>query len=118
MRGRDADRKIGGPRYQFSPPEQAHDDREISIGKKRTAEFRHRDRIRRVDDSSYGKDADRKIGGPRYLVSPDDALRAALQTPPEKKRVVRAAMRIPQDKIEIFKEETEDNKKERKETEK
>lgn len=52
----------------LSPPEQASDDKEISIGKKRTAEFRHRDRIRRVDDSSYGKDADRKIGGPRYLL--------------------------------------------------
>jgi hypothetical protein len=30
----------------LAPPEQAHGDKEISIGKKRTPEFRHRDRIR------------------------------------------------------------------------
>jgi hypothetical protein len=51
-----------------SPPEQAHDDKEISIEKKRAPEFRHRDRIRHGGDDSYGKDADRKIGSPRYLL--------------------------------------------------
>jgi hypothetical protein len=59
------------------PPEQAHDDKEG--GKKRTPEFRHRDKIWHGGDNSYGKDADRKIGpspegygphggGPRYLL--------------------------------------------------
>ena len=52
----------------LSPPEQVHGDKEVSIGKKRTPEFRHRDRIRHGGDNSYGKDADRKIGGPRYLL--------------------------------------------------
>ena len=56
-----------------SPPEQAHDDKEI--GKKRKpeprtrwyrAEFRHRDRIRHGGDNGYGKDADRKTAGSRY----------------------------------------------------
>ena len=69
-------RSVEGSRQQgeirlgefLSPPEQAHDDKEISIGKKRTPEFRHRDRIRHRGDNSYGKDADRKIGGPRYLL--------------------------------------------------
>jgi hypothetical protein len=37
----------------------------ISIGKIRTADFPRRDRIRHAGDDSYGKDADRKIGGPR-----------------------------------------------------
>jgi hypothetical protein len=50
-----------------SPPEQAHDDKEM--GKKRTPEFRHRDRIRRGGDNGHGRDADRKTGGPRYLLS-------------------------------------------------
>jgi len=50
----------------LSPPEQAHDDKEVSFGKKRTPEFRHRDRIRHGGDNGYGKDADRKTGGPRY----------------------------------------------------
>jgi hypothetical protein len=54
-----------------SPSEQAHDDKGISMGKKRTAEFRHRDRLRHGGDDSYGKDADRKIGGPRYLLEVD-----------------------------------------------
>jgi len=40
----------------------------MSVGKKRTPEFRHRDRIGRGGDKSYGKNADRKIGGPRYLL--------------------------------------------------
>jgi hypothetical protein len=30
----------------LSPPEQVHGDKEVSIGKKRAPEFRHRDRIR------------------------------------------------------------------------
>jgi len=51
-----------GTRYRFSRY------RFSSIGKKRTPEFRHRDRIRQGGDSRYGKDADRKIGGPRYLL--------------------------------------------------
>jgi hypothetical protein len=42
-----------------------------------------------------------------YPLSPDEALRAALLTPPEKKRAVRADMRITEDKIEVFKEEAE-----------
>lgn len=37
-------------------------------------------------------------------VTLDEALLAALQTPPEKEQAVRAAMRIPKDRIEIFKE--------------
>jgi hypothetical protein len=53
----------------LSSPQQAHDDEEISIGKKSTPEFRHRDRIRHGGDNSYGKDADRKTGGPRYLLA-------------------------------------------------
>ena len=47
---------------------EAHDDKEISIGRKRTLEFQHRDRTRHGGDNSYGKDADRKVGGPRYLL--------------------------------------------------
>jgi len=39
-------------------------------------------------------------------VSPDEALRAASRTRPEKAQAMRAAMRIPQDKIGIFKEKT------------
>jgi hypothetical protein len=69
-------RSVEGSRQQgeislgefLSPPEQAQDDKEISIGKKRTPESRHRDGTRHGGDSSYGKDADRKIGGPRYLL--------------------------------------------------
>jgi len=69
-------RSVEGSRQQgevrlgefLSPPEQAHADEEISIGKKRTPEFRHRDRIRRGGDDGDGKDADRKTGGPRYLL--------------------------------------------------
>jgi hypothetical protein len=38
------------------PAERAHDDKEISIGKKRTPELRHRDRIRHGGDHSYGRD--------------------------------------------------------------
>jgi len=53
----------------LSSPQQAHDDQETSIGKKSTPEFRHRDRIRHGGDNSYGKDADRRVGGPRYLLS-------------------------------------------------
>ena len=68
-------RSVEGSRQQgeirlgesLSPPEQAHGDKEI--GKKRTPEFRHRDRIRHGYDDSYGRDADRKIGGPRYLLA-------------------------------------------------
>ena len=67
-------RSVEGSRQQgevrlgefLSPPEQAHGDKEISIGKKRTPEFRHRDRIRHGGDDSDGKDADRKCVGPRY----------------------------------------------------
>jgi hypothetical protein len=62
----------------LSPPEQPHDNKEISIGKKRTPEFRHRDRIRHGGDNSYGKDADRKSGGPRYLLKP---ARSAVREP-------------------------------------
>ena len=60
----------------LSPPEQAHGDKET--GEKRTpepgtvwywAEFRHRDRMRHGGDNGYGKDANRKIGGPRYLLA-------------------------------------------------
>jgi hypothetical protein len=69
-------RSVEGSRQQgeirlgefLSPPEQAHDDKEISMGKKRTPEFRQRHRIRHGGDKSFGKDADRKIGGPRYLL--------------------------------------------------
>jgi hypothetical protein len=74
------DRSVEGSRQQgeirlgefLSPPEQPHDDKEISIGKKKTpeprtrwyrAELRHRARIRHGGDNSYGKDAGRKIGG-------------------------------------------------------
>ena len=51
----------------LSPPEQAHDDKEISIGRKKTPEFRHRDRIWHGSDDGYRKDADRKTGGLRLL---------------------------------------------------
>jgi len=40
-------------------------------------------------------------------VFPDDALRAALQTPRRKKRAIRSAMRISRDRIEVLKEEAE-----------
>ncbi len=54
---------------EFLPPlVQAHDDKEITIEKKRTPEFRHRDRMGHGGDDSYGKDADCKIGGPHYLL--------------------------------------------------
>jgi hypothetical protein len=46
-----------------------------------------------------------------YPLSTNNALRAALQTPPEKKRVVRAMLETPKDKIEIFKEQAEDKAK-------
>jgi hypothetical protein len=63
---------VEGPRQEgeirlaefLSLPEQAHDDNEIAVGKKRTPDFRHRDRIRHGGDDGYGKDADRKIGPP------------------------------------------------------
>ena len=42
-----------------------------------------------------------------YPLSPDEALRAALPTPREKRHTIRVTMRIPKDKIEIFKEEAE-----------
>jgi hypothetical protein len=67
----------------LSPPEQAYGDKEI--GKKKTpeprtrwyrAEFRQRYKIRHGGDNSYGKDADRKIGGPRYLLSTVQRLRS------------------------------------------
>jgi hypothetical protein len=69
-------RSVEGSRQQgeirlgefLSPPEQAHSDKEISIGKKRTPEFRHRDRIRHGGDNGYGKDADRKTGVPPYTL--------------------------------------------------
>ena len=50
----------------LSLPEQADGDKES--GKKSTPEFRHHDRIRHGGDEGYGKDADRKTGGPRYLL--------------------------------------------------
>jgi hypothetical protein len=50
-----------------------------------------------------------------YPLSLDDTLRAALQTPPEKKRTVRAAMEIQKNRIEIFKEGEEGEGKSRKE---
>ena len=53
----------------LSPPEQAHDDKEISIGKKRTPEFRHRHSIRHGGDNRYGEDADRKGGGATGLLA-------------------------------------------------
>ncbi len=56
-----------------------------------------------------------------HPLSPDDALRAALQTPPDKKRSIRAVMEITKDKIEIFKEDQEAEgapRKERRKTEK
>ena len=37
-----------------------------------------------------------------YPLSPDEALRAALQTPPKKRQIVRAMLETPQDKVEIF----------------
>ena len=69
-------RSVGGSCQQggirlgelLSPPEQAHGDKETLIGKKRTRAFRERDRIRHGGDNSCGKGADRKIGGPRYLL--------------------------------------------------
>jgi hypothetical protein len=51
-----------------------------------------------------------------YPLSPDEALRAALQTPPEKKRAVRAGMGTPQGKVEISKEEIESRGRSRKES--
>jgi len=50
----------------LSPPEQAHGDKEI--GKKRTPEFRHRDRIRHGGDDGWGQETDRKTGGPCSLL--------------------------------------------------
>ena len=61
----------------LSPPKQAHDDKEISIEKKRTPEFRLRDSIRHGGDHSYGKDADRKTGGPCYLLAEPSSSAAA-----------------------------------------
>jgi len=53
----------------FSPPRQAHGDKEIWIEKKRTREFRHRDRIRYGSDDGDGKDADPAArDGPRCLL--------------------------------------------------
>jgi hypothetical protein len=39
-----------------------------------------------------------------YPLFPNEALRAVLQTPPEKKRIARAAMQTTKDKPEVFKE--------------
>jgi len=44
----------------LSPPQQAHGDKEISVGRKGTPEFPHRDRIQHGGDDGYGKDAARK----------------------------------------------------------
>jgi hypothetical protein len=52
----------------LSPPEQAHHGKEASIGKKTTPEFRHRDRMQDGGEDGWGKDADHKSGGPRYLL--------------------------------------------------
>ena len=58
------------PGQFLSPPEQAHDDKEISIGKKRTPEFRHRDRIRHGGDDGHGQDADPSADGRSALLAP------------------------------------------------
>jgi hypothetical protein len=59
---------ILSPSTEFLPPlEHAHDDKEMSIRKKTTPEFRRRDRRRHGRDHLYGKDADHKSGGPRYV---------------------------------------------------
>jgi hypothetical protein len=57
-------RRFGIRGELLSPPEQAHGEREI--GTKRTPEFRRRNRIQHGGDGGYGKDADRRTGGPRY----------------------------------------------------
>jgi len=63
--------------------EQPHADKEISIGGKKDAGVSVRrstdpatdgltdDRIRQGGDDGHGKDADRKTGGPRYLLRPE-----------------------------------------------
>ena len=98
-------RSVEGSRQQgeirlgefLSPPEQAHDDKEISIGKKRTPEFRHRDRIRHGGDNNYGKDADRKIGGPRYLLPP-----VSRETEWSRRQSSRATQRAGSDKLQLL----------------
>jgi len=42
--------------------------KKVGVGKKRTPEFRHRDRILQGGDHGYGKDPDRVGGGPRHLL--------------------------------------------------
>jgi hypothetical protein len=54
----------------LSPPEQVHRDKEISIAKKRTPEFRHRDRIQHGGDDGYGREADRNTGPSPCLLEP------------------------------------------------
>jgi len=53
----------------LSAPGPAHSGRETSIIEKRRPEFRHCDRIQDGGGDGWGKDADRKTGGPRYLLS-------------------------------------------------
>ena len=76
----------------LSPPEQVHGDKEISIVKKRRPGFRHRDRIRHGGDNRYGEDADRKIGGPRYLLAVE-VISAIARGSPSKKRILEVATR-------------------------
>jgi hypothetical protein len=70
------DHSVEGPRRQgeirlgefVSPPDQGHGDKEISVGMKRTPEFRHRDGIQHGGNDGTGKDADHNSGGPRCLL--------------------------------------------------
>jgi hypothetical protein len=56
------------PRELLLSPQQWHGDKETSVGKKSTPEFRRRDRICHGRDDGWGKDADRNVDGPRYLL--------------------------------------------------
>ena len=51
-----------------TPREEAHGDGEISIGTKRTPQLRHGATIQHCGHDCDRKDADRKGGGPRYLL--------------------------------------------------
>jgi len=52
----------------LSPPGPSDSDRETSIIKKSSPEFRHPDTIRHGNDDGSGEDAERKTGGPGYLL--------------------------------------------------
>ena len=51
-----------------TPGEEAHGDQEVPVRKKRALQLRHSATLQRRGRDCDRKDADRKTGGPRYLL--------------------------------------------------